>query len=286
MIQMKSTTGLLLLVVLLAGCQHAEIKQPASSSSPSPTPPPPGQPVFAANVEWKTVEEFDYVGNPALSPTHFKLELPAGYGDPGDFLRIHIQVKGQPDFVVDNSDGWVEYNIRDEPSDVYKHLQGRNLVPSKHVLVLPASLSPSEPPLVLLRSWGYASNPERLHIIGFQNNGKPVLLFNQEFELIEFADLDGDGYAEIVGRPCLGEGLGEDFVTYTPIQVYKVLHPINGTARLSVPLSKRYSLQHSYGWAGPDCDETMLVVRHPPGGGKPVILPEVEARKLMEGGSR
>jgi len=49
-------------------------------------------------TKWKTVEELDYAGNLGLSPVHFKLELPEGYRDPGDFLRIHIQVKGQSDF--------------------------------------------------------------------------------------------------------------------------------------------------------------------------------------------
>jgi hypothetical protein len=76
--------------------------------------------------------------------------------------------------------------------------------------------------------------------------------------------------------------LGEDFETYAPIQVYKIPHPITGRALLSVPLSRRYNLQHSYCWAGKYCDEQKLVILHPRGGGKPVILPEAEARKLRE----
>lgn len=267
-------------VALGAGCRRAGHDVGTSKSSATPiaeTTPF----VIGENTKWKTVEEFDYAGNPALSPVHFKLELPEGYDDAGDFIRIRIWVEGQSEFIVDNRDGWVDYNNHDEPSGVYQHLQNQNLVQSRHVLVLRATHRASEPPLVLLRSWGYASSAERLHVIGFQKTGKPVLLFNDELDLTELSDLDGDGYPEIVGVPTTTEGLGKDFETYVPFEVYKIPRSMNGPAQLSIALSKRYNLKHNYGWVEPDRINDVLVALHPPGGGKPVIVSKAEAEKIM-----
>jgi hypothetical protein len=279
----------LFVVGLAAGCKGTgDVKKP-SQTIPTPTPAAKAAPTPAAAEsapQWKTVEEFVYAGGPALAPVRFKLEIPEGYRHAGDFIRIHIQVKGQPDFVVDNKDGWVKTNNQDDPSEVYAHLENKNLVDSKYVLIVPASRGKSDPPLVLLRSWGYASDAERLHVIGFQKRGKPVVLLNEELDLLELADLDGDGNFEIAGSPCLGQGYGNDLSTYDPPHVYKIPHPITGPAILSIPLSKNYSLQHYYGWAGPDCSEKLAVVLHPPGGGKPLIMDADAAAKLMEKGER
>jgi hypothetical protein len=217
---------------------------------------------------------------------HFKLELPEGYRRPGNFIRLHIQVTGQPDFVVDNQDGWVEYNTQNDPSEVYEHLKNQNLVNSKYVLVLAASSRKSDPPLILLRSWAYGSDAERLHVIGFMDTGKPTLLLNEELDLLELADLDSDGAVEIAGQPCLSQLFGAGLMTYDPLHVYKIPHPITGPAILSIPLSKNYNLRHYYGWAGPDCSEKLAVVLHPPGGGKPVIMDTDAATKLMKEGKR
>jgi hypothetical protein len=107
---------------LSLGCRRPT-NNPAAAK-PSATPATEATPfAITANTKWKTVEEFDYTGNQSLSQVHFKLEFPEGYDDPGDFLRIHIQVKGQPELIVDNKDGWIEYNSHDQPSEVYARLQ-------------------------------------------------------------------------------------------------------------------------------------------------------------------
>lgn len=265
--------------VFVLGCKR-DNKQAAA---PSPTPSPGASPFVAnAATKWKTVEELDYAWKPGQSPVHFKLELPEGYDDPGDFIRIRIQVPGQPEFVLDNEDGWIEYNSKEQPSDVYANLGRRNLVKSKYVLVLPDSKRASEPPLLFLRSWGYASDAERLHVIGFKPSGEPVTLINTDLDLAELADLDGDGHPEIAGLPCMSQGWGHELLTYDPYHVYKVPHPVTGPAAVSVELSKAYNLKHYYGWAGPDCSEKIAVVLHPPSGGKPIIMNADEAEKLTE----
>lgn len=228
------------------------------------------------------MEEFDYAWKHSEAPMHFTLERPEGYDDPGDFIRIRIQVKGRPEYVLNNEDGWVEYNNQEEKSEVYAQLKDQNLVQSKYVLILPDGKSKNRPPLVFLRSWGYASSAERLHVIGFMPSGTPITLINNGLDLVELIDLDGDGYQEIVGQPCLGEVVGSEIETYAPYQVYKVPHPVTSEARVSLALSRAYNLKHYYGWAGPECNQELRVVLHPPSGGKPLILHEDEADRLME----
>jgi hypothetical protein len=269
-------------LTLALGCRHPE----DSRKSPQPKASPPLYPtpsVITSDTPWNTVEEFDYAWRESRPPVHFKLQLPEGYRAPGDFTRVRIQAPGRREFVLDNQDGWIEYNSTEQPSTVYAGLQKRNLVKSKYVLVLPGSRSQGEPPLVFLRSWGYASDAERLHVIGFQPSGEPITLINAELDLIELADLDDEGNLHIVGRPCLSQEFGPGLLTYDPIHVYTLPHPVTSPATLSLPLSEAYNLKHYYGWAGPDCSEKLAVVLHPPSGGKPIIMKVDAAEKLMEG---
>ncbi|HEY3768113.1 MAG TPA: hypothetical protein VGN44_05525 [Candidatus Angelobacter sp.] len=227
------------------------------------------------------MEEFDYQWKADQPATHFKLEIPEGYDDPGDFIRIHIQPKGRPEFVLNNEDGWVEYADPKFP-DAYTKLKEQSLVKSKYVLILPYSKNPNEPPLVFLRSWGYASNADRLHVVGFNQLGDPILLLNRELNLEELVDLDEDGHLEIVGLPWLSEEWGSGFLTYSPYYVYKLPSPVDGPATLSIELSKTYNLKNYYGWAGPEFNQKLVVIRHPPNGGKPLIMNADEAEKLMQ----
>lgn len=285
---MKQSTyfGMTIALVLLVGCNRADRipQSPHTTASPSPSPSPSPTPSAATTeIKWKTVTEFDYTWKENQPALHFKLELPEGYKDPGDFTRIRIQAPGRPEFLLDNEDGWIPYNYKEPRSGIYNRLREQNLVSSEYVLVLPGSAQKGDPPLLLLHSWGYASDPERLHVIGFQPTGQPIVLFNDELDLVDLIDLDGDGYPEIVGRPCFSQGFGDGLLTYDPLHVYSVPHPVTSTATLSLPLSEAYNLKHYYGWAGPDCSEKLAVVLHPPSGGKPIIMKTDEAEKLMAG---
>ncbi len=239
-----------------------------------------------AAAAWKTVEEFDYALKPGQAPAHFTLQLPEKYNHPWDFTRIRIQTPGLAEFVLENEDGWVAYNNQEEPSAVYADLGAKNLVKSEYVLVLADSRVAGEPPLVFLRSRSYASNPERLHVIGFKPSGEPVTLINRELSLEAFVDLDGDGRPEIIGLPCLSQEFGHDLLTYDPYHVYKISQPITGPIAISTELSKAYNVRHHYGWAGAECSEKLAVVLHPPSGGKPVIMDVAEAEKLMQSSAK
>jgi hypothetical protein len=278
---MKHACVIVSAVVLALGCRRAEEnKQNPISSRPEPTP-------FAitAETKWKTVEEFEYGWRLNQGPVHFKLELPQGYDAPGDFIRIRIAGVGWPEFVLDNEDGWIEYNSKEQQSNFYAELEKKNRIRSKYALVLPDSPRENDPPLIFFRSYGYGSDPDRLHIIGFSPSARPVLLFNERLDLVEFRDLDGDGHPEIAGHPCYSEP-DYDLEDYAPFHVYKIPYPVTGPAFLSVPLSRRYNLQHYYGWAGPDCGKRLAVVLHPPSGGKPLIMNADAAQKLMEGSGK
>jgi len=279
---MKRTAIFAVILIILVGCKRGNdktfSKQPVSTPTPSPAPA-----AATSSRKWKTVEEFDYALNLKQVMIHFKLELPEGYDDPGDFIRIGIQVNGQPEFALDNDDGWIAYNSSEHRSRAYGHLQESSLVRSRYVLVLPDSERNDVSPLIVLRSWGYASSPERLHVIGFQPSGQPVVLFNGEFDLSDLRDLDGDGFPELVGLPCMSEGVGRagsDMGTYRPYQVYKIPHPITGPATLSIPLTKKYTTQEYDGWAGPQCTDDFILVWSKDRNKKPLVVTKEQADKL------
>lgn len=227
------------------------------------------------------MEEFDYQWKADQPTTHFKLEIPEGYNDPGDFIRIHIQPQGHPDFILMNDDGWIEYNFGKGVEGFFKESQKRNLVQSKYVLILPATKNPDDPPLFLLRSWGYASNPDRLHIIGLQSSGDPLLVFNDLLYLEDLSDMDGDAAAEVIGLPCLIEGVGKGAGTYAPYQVYKIAFPIQKPAGLSIPLTEQYTKQKYDGWAGPKCSDAYIIIDPKDKTKKPLVVSK-EAFEKME----
>ena len=227
------------------------------------------------------MEEFDYSWQKGL-PVHFILEKPEPYDAPGDFTRLRLQMKGQPEFSLSNEDGWIEYNSQEQRSPVYANLSRENLARSKYVLILPDSGDPALSPLLFLRSWAYASDPERLHVIGFRANSKPDVIFNELFDLTEFSDVDQDGSRELVGVPCLSEdisGRNGEVTTYTPFRVYKISRPALGVAVLSLELSEAYNVRNNGGWAGAECSNEYAIYRAK--NKKPRVLPVKEAQKLV-----
>jgi hypothetical protein len=255
---------------------------PTKSQSPeatqgTPSRAPNEQTATAAKeaVEWTAVEEFDFDWSGKGAPAHFKLERHTGQQEPS---RLTIQSKGHKDFVLSNDDGWVEYETDFQPQENFLKIN-KNLGTSRFVLFLP--VTNGLPPLAFLASMDYASDPERLHVIGLDDAGNPKLLFNQIFHLAELGDLDGDGTKEMVGLPCFSQSWSDNLLTYDPLHVYKLEATPKTELKLSLPLSQDYNLKHYYGWAGPDCSEELAVVLHPPGGGKPVIMKTEEAKKML-----
>lgn len=228
-----------------------------------------------ATAEWTAVEEFDFDWSGKGTPAHFKLERHTGQEEPS---RLTIRIKGHKDFILSNDDGWVEYVTDFQPEENFLKIN-KNLGTSRFVLFL--RITDGLPPLAFLESLDYASDPERLHVIGLDAAGDPKLLFNQIFHLAELADLDGDGTKEMAGLPCFSQSWGNDFLTYDPYNVYKFPGLNDSGAMLSIDLSKEYNLKKYYGWAGPACSEKLAVVLHPPNHGKPLIVKSSEAEKMF-----
>lgn len=274
---------ILALFCLATGCSKDTAKAPettnsqpaASPRAASPVPNVPGAVSPTPANEWVTVEEFDFNWQ-ADTPAHFKLEQKSD-----DRSRLTIRMKGQRDFVLESADIWVEYAGNYQPEEKFPNAN-RNLSSSKYALILPVSSESQAPRLVFLFGGQYASDTERLRVIALDPTGSAKVVFDHNFHITEFHDLDGDGISEIAGQPCFSQGWGHDFLTYDPYQVHQIVSPAGTPAKLSLPLTKEYNLKHYYGWAGPDCSEELAIVLQPPGGGKPVIVKSKEAEKMFE----
>jgi hypothetical protein len=46
-------------------------------------------------------------------------------------------------------------------------------------------------------------------------------------------------------------------------------------------LTESFNKKNYYGWAGPACSEEIVVVLHPPGGGRPLIMGAKKAQRIM-----
>lgn len=274
------------LLVAFPGCKsHKQSAGPAGSSkaaaSPAPaliSSPSDTQTLSATKGQWTIADEFDFDWQRNGIPAHFLVEQ----NMVKQVSRITVRIKGQPDFVVDDKDGvWDAFEnaiLRGEDF-LSRH---KNLAPSKYAYSLAPSASNQLKPLVFLVNAAYASDPERLYVFGLDSSGRPKVLLNTLFHIREFRDLDGDGVAEIVGWPCFSQGWGHDFLTYVPYQVYQLQSSPELDLKLSLPLTQEYNEKNYYGWKGPDCSEKLTVVLHPPGGGKPVVVPSKEAEKMFE----
>jgi len=254
-----------------AGCGSSA---PAEQSSPVATAPAPPTPDRTKLKDWKVAEEFDFDWQGNGAPAHFKIEQ----SEEEQLSRLTIKIKGQPDFVLDNDDVWDQFKNDFTPDEKFL-ARYKNLSPSKYAYVLSPSNSGKLRPLLLLVTPQYGSDPGTLFVLALKS-GRPQVIFQNVFHIIEFRDLDGDAVAEIAGQPCFSQGWGHDFLTYDPLHVYKLQAP-EGEFKLSLPLTEKYNREHYYGWAGPDCSEQLAVVLHPPGGGKPVIVTAKEAGKMF-----
>lgn len=219
-------------------------------------------------------EEFDFDWQGKGQLAHFKIEQ----SQDEQISRLAISIKGQKDWVLENDDVWEEF-ARDflKEEDFLK--KNRNLAASKYAF----SLAPSSSvrPWIFLVTPQYASDPGTLFVLALDSAGHPAIILKTTLHIREVRDLDGDGTAEIAGQPCFSQSWSSNLLTYDPLHVYKLESTPKPELKLSLTLSQDYNMKHYYGWAGPDCNEDLAVVVHPPGGGKPIILKTEEAKKML-----
>jgi len=242
-----------------------------------------------SQTHWLRVETTRYDWSRDGKPYTFVLDTPRNWDAGGDYSRLRILAPDGRRFTFASRNGLTTLADTFDPQWARPHLAAllkKNPVTSQHLLFLPINSNSENPLLLFLFGWAYGSSPGSLRVIVLEQGAPRQILHLKEFQLMDYLDLNGDGNFEIIGKHCLSQTWGAGLLTYDPYSVYTLSHGRAGRALLSISLSKKYNIEHYYGWAGPDCSETLAVVLHPSGGGKPIIMNAKKAEKLTEGTSK
>jgi hypothetical protein len=248
-------------------------------------------PVETVEVDWNADGKKDRVVLEAIKEiveTH----------DPGDFHRVRIQIAGKPEFVLENSEGWVRYNgeasvpektllfFVDKAVGLFKYQASsgnryKSVARSDYFALSPASPSRNKEYIMLLFGYQYASSPGKLTVISLDHTGYPRVIFDEEFELSRLEVLDGDNLVELIGEPRYGEVFGPDniFHSYVPTYIYSLVRK-DGYLQLQMSrkLSKKYNEEHYYGWVDPEASHEYVVVE-PKDGSSPKLMKLTDAEK-------
>lgn len=174
-----------------------------------------------------------------------------------------------------NAEGWAPDASTDSMPPL--RLRRQNIARTNLLLQLPITAQES---LVFISGSPVGSSPGGLLVLRLVD-AKPVeILRRAELELLDVADLDGDGVAEIIGQPCYSQTIGGDIFTYDPRHVFRL---VGRKAVLSEKLSRTYNRKHYAGWIGPDCSEEYFVLPKQLARGGRRIVPRAEAERLAAG---
>lgn len=179
-----------------------------------------------------------------------------------NFDRLRIKVPGHKDFTIIDST-WLD-NVKEVLLD--SSLFRMNLGKSKYFYFSPVLRNKCGTPALIVFGCSYASDPGSIHVIMLDSLGIPSeVFFRGNYQLTGLEDIDNDGLADIIGKDCLSQLWDNDkgevcFSTYDPYSVYKLNRKGKGRAAYNLELSKKYNIEHYYGWAGKDCSEETVVV--------------------------
>ncbi len=207
-------------------------------------------PVQTINVDWNGDGKEDHIILEAakeIVETH----------DPGDFHRVRIQIAGRPEFVLENTEGWVRYRddantlekslsfLADKAMEIFKYQASplnhyKSVVRSDFVALTPVSPRRNKEFVLLLFGYQYASMPGKLNVIALDQKGYPEVIFDKEFEVSRLEDLDDDNMVELIGEPWYGEVFGPDniFHSYVPTYIYSLTGRTPATNAEHEPLEK------------------------------------------------
>lgn len=218
--------------------------------------------------------------------------------DPGDFHRVRIQIAGRPEFILENTEGWVRYRgnanalenslncLKDKVTGIFKYEAAavnnyKSIVKSDYIALTPVSPRRNKEFVLLLFGYQYASSPGTLHVISLDQKGDPKVIFEKEFEVSQLEDLDGDNMVELIGNPWYGEVFGPDdiFHSYVPTYIYSLTRKDNALQlQLNEALSKKYNEENFYGWVSPAAAQEYVVVE-PKDGSRPKLMKLTDAEK-------
>ena len=196
---------------------------------------------FREGANYILFEKLEYdVDNDGIADTInlYKIE---GWNDPGDFQQLQINYACGPELNVYGVDNWTGLKR------YLSKFQTANLLESDNILYF--NLSDTQQLLVLFGYWGV------LNIIDL-SLPNPTVIFNSEFRVAEFNDIDNDGIKEVIGRRFTPEYFGGDNSTsskgtYSPFFVLKYN---NNTFVPDTLLSEKYNQEHYAGFLGLDFD--------------------------------
>ena len=202
---------------------------------------------------WVVEESLTVTWRPGASPWTFLVEQPLD-PDSADLIgpRVRLRDAAGREVVYADSLGpggidSVANGLRDAA------LQRENLVPSGRIYATPRLRTADGAPMLMLFGWGYASSWGTFRLVALDPAGRPVeVLSLGEFGVSGIEDLNGDGQAELLGHPWMGEGMGEPGDcggTYAPTFVYRVRPRPAPAAALDSALTVGYNERH-YAWLG------------------------------------
>jgi hypothetical protein len=221
--------------------------------------------MFAFCEQWHIADSSAFYWDDSTKQFIFLAELPKGWTDAGDFLRVRIKNHTGGDFKLENRDGWVKLNP--------KYSYSKSLFNDKHFILSPIRLDGSEKALILT-GYGYASDASRLDIITLYNGTPELTRTMDHFDILKIEDINHDSVNEVIGQKWLGEVYGKDnvFHSYCPYFVYRYSkNNDHWQFVFDLALTRDYNVKNYYGWRGTNPTEDYVVV-HPKDGSKPRIM--------------
>jgi hypothetical protein len=164
-------------------------------------------------------------------------------------------------------------------------ISGLKTDPSRFFMIGQYSVDAKPHTLLFFFSQAYASDAAPLLIVGFADDGRPIKVFEREYELKSFEQAEGG--ATITGAETVQQAMcapsdphAPSSTTYDPYSIF-LLRP--GVKPLYVlDASRAYNRKH-YVWAGPVSREDYAVIRNLPGHPKLFAAPVSQLDRLLGG---
>jgi len=147
---------------------------------------------FGMTLEFDVIEKLTLDLNGDNQEDIIEIERIRQWIDPGDFHRITIKISGKKKTEFLNTSGWVA--VGDYETQFVKGFVSNTVISSKYVSLQQASENDM---LLFCFGYTYASQPGLLSIINLLKQDGPKLIFNDNYHLYKFEDINNDGAKDI-----------------------------------------------------------------------------------------
>lgn len=202
---------------------------------------------------WVVQESLAVTWQPGASPWTFLVERPLDSAS-ADLVGPRVRLRDAAGHEVVFADSLGPGGLDSVVHGLWDTaLRRENAVPSGWIYATPRLRTAGGAPMLLLFGWGYASSWGTFRLVALGPAGRPVeVLHLGEFGVSGIEDLDGDGQAELLGHPWMGEAIGDVrgcSGTYAPTFVYRVRPGPVPEAALDSILTVSYNERH-HAWLG------------------------------------